>query len=76
MAMPIYSHSITRAREDNFRHNLETLNQVIFQYTLDKQKAPKSLEDLRSAEYIAEIPNDITGSTDTWQTEEDDNDHV
>ncbi len=68
VAMTIYSHSIARAREEGLRKNLETLNQAIFQYTLDKQKAPQSLDDLRSAHYIDKVPNDITGS-DTWELE-------
>jgi general secretion pathway protein G len=71
MAMPIYSHSITRAREENLRKNLNTLNYMIFQYTQDKQKAPQSLDDLRTAGYIASIPDDITGTPD-WTTEEGD----
>jgi general secretion pathway protein G len=71
VALPIYSHSITRKREENLRQNLETLNKVIVQYTLDKKKAPKSLEDLVQAKYIKTIPEDITGSTDTWQVDED-----
>jgi general secretion pathway protein G len=71
VAMPIYSHSLTRKREENLRQNLETLNKVIVQYTLDKQKAPKSLEDLVEAKYIKTVPEDITGSTDTWQVDED-----
>ena len=71
MAMPIYSASIRKAREDNFRHNLETLNQMIYQYTLDKQKAPKSLDELKSAGYVEKIPADITGSQ-SWEIEEDD----
>ena len=71
VAMPIYSHSLTREREHNLRQNLNTLNRVITQYTLDKQAAPKSLEDLVQAKYIKAIPEDITGSTDTWQVEED-----
>ncbi len=70
MAMPIYSQSVNRAREDAFRDSLLTLNQMIFQYTMDKQKPPQSLEDLRSAGYIQEVPKDITGST-TWVTEDD-----
>ncbi len=69
LAMPIYSHSVTRAREESLRRNLETLNRMIFQYTLDKQRAPQGLEELRSAKYIDDIPKDITGSADTWQTE-------
>lgn len=70
IVMPIYSSSIRQAKENNFKRSLETLNQVIFQYTLDKQKAPKSLDELRTAGYIARVPEDMTGGQD-WQTEED-----
>jgi len=69
IGLPVYSHSLARAREDNLRQNLETLNQLIFQYTQDKQKAPQSLDDLRTAGYLKSIPEDITGSVDTWETE-------
>ncbi|MGA2335999.1 MAG: type II secretion system protein [Terriglobales bacterium] len=68
-ALPIYSHSITRAREENLRKNLETLNKTIYEYTQDKKKAPQSLEDLKAAKYLDVIPEDITGKNDTWQTE-------
>jgi general secretion pathway protein G len=70
VAMPIYSHSVTRKREESLRQNLETLNKVIVQYTLDKQKAPKSLEDLVGAGYLKTIPEDITGRTDSWVADE------
>jgi general secretion pathway protein G len=69
LAMPIYSHSITRKKEENLRQNLRTLNQVIFQYALDKQQMPKSLDDLKQAGYLKDIPDDITGRSDTWETE-------
>ena len=69
VALPIYSHALTRQREENLRRNLETLNQMIFQYTLDKQKPPQSLDDLKSAKYLEEIPKDITDREDTWTTE-------
>jgi general secretion pathway protein G len=72
VAMPIYSHSVTRQREETLRQNLETLNKVIVQYTLDKKRAPKSLSDLVQAGYLKEIPEDITGRNDTWETEEGD----
>ena len=72
IAVPIYSQSINRAREDNLRKNLWTLNRVIVQYTLDKKKAPQSLEDLKQAGYIKSIPEDITGRDDTWVPEQDD----
>jgi general secretion pathway protein G len=72
IALPIYSHSMARAREDNLRKNLETLNHMIYQYTQDKQKAPQSLDDLKTAGYIKSVPEDITGSVDTWETEQGD----
>jgi len=75
VTIPLYSHSITQAKEQELRKHLETLNQMIFQYTQDKQKAPQSLNDLVAAGYINPqdgIPKDITGSADTWETESGD----
>ena len=72
VALPMYSRSIISAREATLRENLETLNKVIDQYTLDKQKAPQSLHDLVEAGYLKFIPKDITGSADTWQVEQED----
>lgn len=69
-ALPIYSRSIRRAREANLRRNLETLNQAIFQYAMDKQKAPESLDDLHAAGYIEKVPADIDGAD--WVPEEAD----
>ena len=71
IAIPIYSQSANRAREDAFHDGLLTLNQVIYQYTMDKQKPPQSLEDLVQAKYIKEVPDDMTGSKTTWVTEDD-----
>src|ERR1019366_6108245 len=72
IALPMYNQSIIRARETTLKQNLATLNKVIDQYTLDKQKAPQSLEDLVSAGYLKVVPNDITGNSDTWQCDEED----
>jgi len=75
MAVPAYNQSILRAKESVLRQNLFTLRSLISQYTLDKQKAPQSLEDLVSGSYIKQIPNDpMTGKAD-WEavTEEDTN---
>jgi general secretion pathway protein G len=72
MAMPIYSHTMARKKEENLRRNLETLNQMIYQYTQDRQKPPQALGDLVTAKYLTEIPEDITGSVDTWVPEESD----
>jgi general secretion pathway protein G len=72
IALPMYNQSIIRARETTLKQNLATLNKVIDQYTLDKQKAPQSLQDLVSAGYLKTVPYDITGSRDTWVLEQED----
>ena len=56
IALPIYNQSIVRARESVLRNDLFELNRLISQYTLDKQKAPQSLDDLVSAGYITRSP--------------------
>jgi len=72
IALPMYNQSIIRARETTLRQNLATLNKVIDQYTLDKQKAPQSLDDLVSAGYLKQVPYDITGNRDSWALEQED----
>lgn len=68
IALPIYQKSITRAKESVLRNNLFTLRTMIDEYTIDKQKAPDSLQDLVSDGYLRQIPQDpITGSSETWR---------
>ena len=45
-----------RSREAVLRNDLFELRKLISQYTLDKQKAPQSLDDLVSAGYIKVSP--------------------
>src|ERR1700686_1943716 len=71
IALPMYNQSIVRAREAKLHQNLTTLNKVIQEYSLDKKKAPQSLEDLVPS-YLKYIPEDITGKSDTWVTEAED----
>jgi general secretion pathway protein G len=73
IAVGNYQHSVWRAREAVLRNDLFTMRSSIDQYTLDKQKAPQSLEDLVTAGYIKSIPKDpMTNATDTWVTEQED----
>ena len=72
VALPMYNQSIIRSREATLRENLHTLNKLIDQYSLDKKKAPQSLDDLVQAGYLKYIPNDITGKPDTWKTDPED----
>ena len=72
VALPAYNTSIWRARESVLKQNLFSIRSVISQYTLDKQKAPQALEDLVTAGYFKQIPNDpMTGRNDTWTVEEE-----
>jgi general secretion pathway protein G len=73
IAVPIYQQSILRAKESVLKQDLFTMRQVIDQYTLDKQKAPQSLEDVVSAGYMRKLPPDpFTGRSDTWVPVQDD----
>jgi len=67
VAIPRYQASILRARETVLRDDLYTLRSVIDQYTLDKQKAPQSLQDLVEANYLKQLPMDpFTNTRDSW----------
>ena len=66
IAIPHYQISLLKAKEAVLRNNLSSMRQVIEQFTLDKQRPPGSLEELVSEGYLRLIPNDITGTADTW----------
>lgn len=71
IAVPAYQASVIRSKEAVLRQNLFTLRSLIQQYTLDKQKAPQSLEDLTSAGYLRTIPRDpITNQAD-WTVDQE-----
>jgi general secretion pathway protein G len=73
ISIPAYNQSILRAKESVLLQNLFTLRSLISQYTLDKQKAPQSLEDLVQGGYIKQIPIDpFTGKNDTWTVDQED----
>jgi general secretion pathway protein G len=71
VALPIYSRSILHAREKVLRNDLDTLNSLIVEYTLDKQKAPQSLDDLKTAGYLREIPPDPMTREPNWEVEQE-----
>lgn len=68
IAVPVYQKSIIRSKESVLRNNLFTLRTMIDEYTIDKQKAPESLQTLVSEGYLRQIPQDpITNSDQTWR---------
>ena len=72
VAVGNYQHSIWRAREAVLRNDLFTLRSSIDQYTLDKQKAPQSLDDLATAGYIKSVPKDPITNEPDWVTVQED----
>ena len=67
IALPVANSAIVRARESVLKSNLYTLSSLIDHYTPDKLKAPQSLDDLVTANYLRVLPKDpITGQTN-WQ---------
>ncbi len=68
VAVPFYQKSILRSKESVLRNNLFTLRTVIDEFTMDKGKAPQSLQDLVSEGYLRGVPVDpITGSDQDWK---------
>ena len=69
IAIPIYVRTLQRAKEATLREDLHTMRTAIDSYTIDKEKAPDSLDDLVQAGYLKSIPIDpMTSSNQTWIT--------
>jgi general secretion pathway protein G len=69
IAVPSYIGAIRHAKEAVLKEDLHILRDAIDSYTMDKQKAPQSLDDLTQDGYLKGIPEDpITHSKDTWVT--------
>jgi general secretion pathway protein G len=73
IAIPMYMRNVQAAKEAVLREDLRVMRTAINSYTVDKEKAPQSLDDLVSGGYLKAVPKDpITGRTDTWQTTQSD----
>src|SRR5580698_647020 len=73
IAIPSYTSSIRNAKEADLREDLHTMRSAIDSYTVDKQKAPQSLDDLVQAGYLKVMPVDpFTGTSDSWMPDSSD----
>ncbi len=73
VAIPSFVAAIKSAKEAALREDLHVMRDAIDSYTMDKNKAPQSLDDLVQNGYLKEIPQDpFTHSRDTWVTATDD----
>lgn len=72
VAIPSFEASLRNAREAALKEDLHVMRDAIDSYTMDKNKAPQSLDDLVQAGYLKKIPVDpMTHTSDTWQTATD-----
>ena len=76
LAIPSFKAAIQNAREAVLKEDLRVMRSAIDSYTMDKQKAPQSLQDLVQEGYLKVIPEDpMTKSRDTWNTDVSDSLH-
>lgn len=74
IAIPSYINAVRHAKEAVLKEDLHTMRSAIDSYTVDKGKAPQSLDDLVQSGYLKEIPVDpVTGRSDTWEVSQSDN---
>jgi len=67
IAIPAYTTYIRSAKEAVLRDDLHAMRVAIDSYTVDKQKAPQSLDDLVQAGYLKAMPVDpFTKRSDSW----------
>ena len=69
IAMATYNRTVLAAKEATLREDLFTMRKMIDQYAADKGKLPQTLDDLRSAGYIHDIPIDPMTDAADWQVE-------
>ena len=73
IAIPAYTTNIRHAREAVLKEDLHVMRQAIDSYTVDKQKAPQSLDDLIQSGYLKVMPIDpFTHRADTWMAVQSD----
>ncbi len=61
-----YDRVVQHSKEAVLRTDLRTIRDAIDHYTLDKQAAPQSVEDLQQAGYLREVPVDPMTQAKDW----------
>jgi general secretion pathway protein G len=64
-----YEQSVAQAHEAALRQDLFVMRQAIQNYTLDKEQAPSTLEDLHTSQYIGDVPTDPITHQQDWVTD-------
>ena len=71
IAAGMYQRSVQKAKEATLRSDLTVMREAIDHYTLDKEAAPQSLDDLINpqSQYLREIPTDPITNAKDWHAE-------
>lgn len=72
MAVVRYDRSMVNAREAVLKQDLQALRGAIQQFTLDKQRAPQSLDEMASSGYLREVPTDPITRNKDWEVQFED----
>jgi general secretion pathway protein G len=76
IAIPNYVAAVKSAHEAVLKEDLHVMRNAIDSYTMDKQKAPQSLQDLVDSGYLKSIPVDpMTRTNDGWVVNQSDDMH-
>ena len=76
LAVPSFVGALRQAREAVLKEDLHVMREAIDSYTMDKQKAPQSMDDLIQDGYLKSVPIDpMTKANDTWVTDTSDSLH-
>jgi len=67
VAFPTYQRSVQHARETVLKENLWQMRRSIDQFTSDKGKLPKSIDELVEMKYLREKPVDPITEKDDWE---------
>jgi general secretion pathway protein G len=67
IAIPTYQRSVRHAEETVLKENLWQMRRAIDQYSTDKGKLPKSIDDLVEAKYLHERPVDPIMQNTEWE---------
>ena len=66
VAFPTYQRSVQHARETVLKENLWQMRRQIDQFTSDKGKLPKSVDELVEGKYLSEKPRDPITEKEEW----------
>lgn len=67
VAVPVYQRSVQHARETVLRENLWQMRRAIDQFSADKGRLPRSIDEMVEAKYLREMPVDPILEKKEWK---------